>query len=182
MEKEYQDFIFSFPLKNFNPDFLMEKVKNGVVWEERMKARKTSSYGKSYNYNGITHLERPFTKEINDLALQIQKELGYLPNNCLINYYYNNESYMGFHSDDIEVLEEGTGITILSLGSLRIMKFRSIYGKNEFEIDLLPGEFIHMSSVSQLYWKHAVPPCKKSSQCERISLTFRKIVNDKFTA
>ncbi|MFT5096791.1 MAG: alkylated DNA repair dioxygenase AlkB, partial [Psychrobacter okhotskensis] len=41
---------------------------------------------------------------------------GYLPNNCLVNYYLDGSSKMGFHSDDTSQLADGTGVAILSLG------------------------------------------------------------------
>ncbi|WP_219011673.1 hypothetical protein [Aquimarina litoralis] len=43
-------------LQNFidKPTALFDLLKSNVIWDERMSARKTASYGKAYNYSQIT--------------------------------------------------------------------------------------------------------------------------------
>ena len=83
---------------------------------------------------------------------------------------------MGFHSDTIANLAEGTGIVIVSLGAERELTFRH---KNNYEIRhryLLPnGSLFYMTQATQESWTHAV---KRSDVAgARISLTFRRILS-----
>lgn len=41
------------------PDALFAALKSGVTWDERMKVRKTASFGASYDYSQIAYAEAP---------------------------------------------------------------------------------------------------------------------------
>jgi len=80
-----------------------------------MVARKTASYGKAYNYSQIEYPFQPLLHALEQLTDGIEQTIGFLPNNCLINYYPDGKSKMGFHSDQVDILElfasppKGTG-------------------------------------------------------------------------
>ena len=114
-----------------NPADLFDKLQAEVAWDERMKARKTASYGKAYNYSQISYPFQEFLPELAEINQLILKALDFEPNNCLINYYLDGKSKMGFHSDQTDILEGQTGVAIVSIGETRTLRFRNIQNKEE---------------------------------------------------
>jgi len=81
---------------------------------------------------------------------------------------------MGFHSDQTDILEDDTGIVIISLGETRVLKFRNIADPAQTESYELPsGSLICMSQDVQSLWQHSVP--KADTDRGRMSLTFRRL-------
>lgn len=168
--------IFITKLNGSSCKGLFQLVKMNTMWDESMKSRKTASYGVPYNYNNLTYIALEFPSYIRNIVFELEKVIEYTPNNCLINYYYKNESSMGYHSDNIEILEQGTGITIISLGQQRIMRFRNIKTKQIFDVILNCCDIVHMSQEFQTRWQHSILSIKNDESInQRISLTFRKI-------
>jgi alkylated DNA repair dioxygenase AlkB len=164
-------------IENFidNPDELFLLLTAKVQWDERMVARKTASFGKAYNYSQMNYPFQAFLPELEQINTKINLSIGFEPNNCLINYYLDGKSKMGYHSDQIDILEEGTGIAIISLGETRSLKFRKIISPEEIlSYELQPGSLIYMTQEVQEIWQHAIP--KADTEKGRISLTFRKII------
>lgn len=154
---------------------LFEVLNHTVVWDERMSARKTVSYGKAYNYSQMTYPEQPFLVELLPLIHKIKATLGFEPNNCLINFYENGRSTMGWHSDQTDILAQDTGVAIISLGAERILKFRKIGDvETTKEYLLASGSLIYMSQKIQHEWQHSIPKSKIDQP--RMSLTFRMIL------
>jgi len=121
-----------------NPGDLFIYLNQNVKWDESMQSRKTASFGEAYNYSQIEYPYQPFPKEIESVIDLIEVNLGFRPNNCLINYYPNGKSTMGWHSDRTDILEEGTGVAIVSIGDTRILRFRKIEDKeNRVDYPLL---------------------------------------------
>ena len=151
-------------------NFLIAKVD----WDERMTARKTASYGKAYNYSQIEYPYQVFLPEIETINNKLKPIIGFEPNNCLINYYLDGKSKMGYHSDQIDILEENTGIAIISIGETRTLKFRNIEDSEIFlPYDLVAGSLIYMTQEIQNIWQHSIP--KSNTENGRISLTFRQL-------
>ncbi|UOD32029.1 alpha-ketoglutarate-dependent dioxygenase AlkB [Massilia violaceinigra] len=157
-----------------DPDALFAALKSGVAWDERMKARKTASYGASYDYAQIAYDDVPMPAPLDALCARLEGELGFRPNNCLLNYYPDGASSMGFHSDETDGLADGTGVAIISLGSVRAIAYRSKLDKTlRVDYPLPNGSLLYMSGQVQQDWLHAIP--KDPQAGERISLTFRAI-------
>ena len=157
-----------------NPGDLFIKLDQDVKWDESMHSRKTASFGLAYNYSQIEYPYQAFPKEIEAVIDLIEDNIGFRPNNCLINYYANGKSTMGWHSDRVDILEEGTGVAILSIGDTRILRFREIERKNNrIDYQLPSGSLIYMSKEVQDKWNHSIP--KSNSEKGRMSLTFRKL-------
>jgi alkylated DNA repair dioxygenase AlkB len=154
-------------------DFLV----NSINWNESIKSRKTASFGMPYNYSGITYDFQPIPVYFDLLLDFVFQARGFLPNNCLINYYPSAKAKMGFHSDDVEILSNGTGIAIFSFGSTRVLRLRNKQNK-EISVDksLENGSFFYMSQKVQENWLHAVLPSNDNISCGRISVTFRKLL------
>jgi alkylated DNA repair dioxygenase AlkB len=156
------------------PNDLFNLLLNSDEWDDRMRSRKTMSYGKAYNYSQIRYSEKKMIVELDDICCKIGEYLGYKPNNCLINLYDNGSSKMGYHSDQIDILEGKTGISIISLGGERKLKFRKINNPEIVQEFLLKkGSFFYMNQEIQKIWQHSIP--KMKTEDSRISLTFRML-------
>lgn len=141
-------------IENFleEPILLFEKLQD-VKWDERMQARKTASFGRAYNYSQISYPETVMPDPLQTLIQQMSPIVGFEPNNCLINYYLDGKSKMGFHSDQTDILYENTGIAIVSLGTERILRFRNITNPDVIMDYLLPsGSLIYMTQEVQSKW------------------------------
>lgn len=163
-------------IENFidSPNLLFNKLKSDVEWDERMSARKTASYGKAYNYSQINYPFQEFTSELTEIIESINDTLNFKPNNCLINYYLDGKSKMGFHSDQTDILFENTGVGIISVGETRILRFRNIANRDLVkDYELHSSSLIYMTNEVQDEWQHAIP--KSETENGRMSLTFRKI-------
>lgn len=170
------DFLF-IPDFISDPDTVFDALLEETVWDERMKARKTASFGIAYNYSQITYPDAPFPENLQALCGLVRDAVGFEPNNCLLNYYPDGNSSMGFHSDTATGRSAGTGVAILSLGAAREMRFRH---KRNDETNsarwLNPGSLIYLDDATQEDWLHAIP--KADGAGPRISLSFRSIETD----
>lgn len=163
-------------IQHFVPHHFMlfDELKRDINWREDMKSRKTASCGKPYNYSGIAYPETPIPDSLLPFLKKTAEITGFLPNNILINYYHEAESKMGFHSDDTSILEENTGVVILSLGSSRTMRFKEKNTGNLLDLELLPGSLLYMKDENQRTYLHAILP-STALVAERISVTFRRM-------
>jgi alkylated DNA repair dioxygenase AlkB len=164
-------------IENFidNPSLLFNLLISVVKWDERMTARKTASFGKAYNYSQIEYTYQEFLPELEIFNKKLKTVIGFEPNNCLINYYLDGKSKMGYHSDQTDILAIGTGIAIISVGETRTLKFRNIENPDQFiSYALTSGSLIYMTQEIQALWQHSIP--KSDTENGRISLTFRQIL------
>ncbi len=164
-------------IENFieSPGALYELLTTTVRWDERMTARKTASFGVAYNYSQIEYPYQAFPAEIELINKKLEPVIGFEPNNCLVNYYIDGKSKMGYHSDQTDILETGTGIAIVSLGETRVLKFRNIADPKTFlSYTLSSGSLVYMTQEIQGAWQHAIP--KADTGNGRLSLTFRRMI------
>ncbi len=165
----------------FRPKFLadsqelFERLAVEVVWDDRIRARRVASFGVPYNYSGTVWPEAPMPDSLVPVAAAVAMIAGYEPNNCLANFYPDGDSTMGYHSDSVDEIESGTGITIVSLGAARAISFRSEADRSEIhELVLGSGSLLHMTAAMQSTWRHAVLRSEGVTM-GRISLTSRRI-------
>ncbi len=153
---------------------LYTELRDRIDWDLRISARKTACFGLPYNYSGLDYAYQPMHPLLLPICAELLQTLGFEPNSCLINYYEDGRAKMGFHSDEIDNLEAGTQIIIISLGVDRKLSFRSRTDYSQRLNYLLPhGSLLYMSQRTQEFWSHAI---KRASVPEgRISLTFRRI-------
>ncbi len=157
-----------------NSDDLFIRLKNTVDWDSSMKSRKTASFGKAYNYNQMSYPYQKFIQELSEIIEKIATVIGFRANNCLINYYLDGSSKMGFHSDQTDILCDNTGVAIVSIGATRTLRFRNIADREIIkDYQLTSGSLIYMNNDIQDKWQHAVP--KSKTDKGRMSLTFRKL-------
>lgn len=157
-----------------DPERLFSSLRDNVLWDERMLARKTASFGVAYNYSQMSYPFQAFSPELEAIVARIGITLGFTPNNCLINYYLDGKSKMGFHADQTDILEQGTGIAIVSVGETRTLRFKNIKDPAVLTDFPLPaGSLIYMTQEVQEEWVHAIPASDTNNG--RMSLTFRAI-------
>jgi alkylated DNA repair dioxygenase AlkB len=165
----------------FLPNFLLysevlfPKLVASIVWDERLRARKTASFGVPYNYGRMVYSETPLPEILLPLVEQLTQTLGFVPNNCLINYYPDGHSTMGFHRDDTAGLVPETGVAIVSLGTPRTLVFRAKTNHEHCVSFRLPsGSLLYMPPTVQDSWQHGVPE-EPEATGGRTSLTFRYV-------
>lgn len=147
----------------------------GIDFDRSMRARWTASFGKPYEYNGMTYPAVPFPDYMLPLLDAVAAAVGFMPNNCLINLYHDGRSSMGYHSDNTDILSPGTGVAIVSLGSDRILRFKNKTDSSiVFDYPLSDGSLFYMDDAVQSAWLHSIP--KSDTTMPRISLTFRSIL------
>jgi alkylated DNA repair dioxygenase AlkB len=151
---------------------LFHELLTSIEWDDRMSARRTASFGRPYNYSQMEYPETPIPNALEALLLSLKEKLGIQFNNCLLNYYETGDNTMGFHSDDTTGLVSGTGVAIVSLGSVRDITYRSkIQPEIQKSFPLKPGSLLYMDDVVQEKWMHAIKKQKEAGP--RISLTWR---------
>jgi alkylated DNA repair dioxygenase AlkB len=159
-----------------NNNNIFNLIKENTVWDLSISSRKTCSYGKPYNYSNINYTHTIFPSYIKAMSNVVEKMFNFSPNNCLINYYDKSNSKMGFHSDQIDLLVENSGIAIFSLGDKRILRFKNKLNSNEIiDITLEENSLFFMSKNIQKYWLHALLKSDNSLN-QRISVTFRQLI------
>lgn len=159
---------------NIGGNSLFLKIKNEINWDLSIKSRKTASFGVPYDYSNINYDYNDFPNYLLEILNKVEMTIGYKPNNCLINYYYDSQSKMGYHSDQIDILEPNTGIVILSLGNSRIIRFKNKLDNSLFDIKLYSNTLLYMTQETQKKWMHSILP-GNDDDSERISITFRRI-------
>jgi alkylated DNA repair dioxygenase AlkB len=155
---------------------LFDTLLSQVQWDERMRARKTASFGQTYDDSGVEYQVVPMHPLLIPLCNAIERQIGFPSTNCLLNYYETGRSTMGFHSDATYNLAEGTGVAIISLGAERNLTFRSKSDQSLLINFPLPhGSLFYMTQLTQAFWTHAIK--KTETDDARISLTFRHIIS-----
>ena len=160
-----------------NFETIVFNLKQNIIWDNSITSRKTASFGIPYNYSNIKYKKSNIPEFLNELVKIVNVNNKFVPNNCLINYYFENNSKMGFHSDQVDVLYKKTGIAIFSFGSSRIMRFKNKYDTTIiYDILLENNSYFYMTQGIQEEWLHSILSVKDCEINERFSLTFRKIL------
>lgn len=140
--------------------------------------RKVAWYGEkpfSYTYSKTTKYALPWTGELLELKLLVEKQTGETFNSCLLNLYHNGEEAMAWHSDGETDLKKDGAIGSMSFGAERKFAFKHKNTGEKVELYLEHGSLLIMAGTTQTHWLHRLPPTKKISR-PRVNLTFRTIV------
>ena len=144
---------------------LLAAERETIAWDERMRARRTASYGRPYDYSQLTYPERPMPPWLDEIRRAVAPIAGFEPDNCLLNEYTSGASTMGLHVDSLDDLAPGTGVAIVSTGSARTLRFvRLVDGKRprrgdpveEVGVRLEGGSLLVMPPVVQTEWLHGI--------------------------
>lgn len=127
-----------------------------------------------YSYSGATKIALPWTEELLALKRLAEASCHENYNSCLLNYYPNGNSGMGWHSDNENSIVPNSSIASISLGAARKFSFKQKSDKNSISLVLENGSLIEMKGTSQNHWLHSLPKSKKITE-PRINLTFRRM-------
>jgi alkylated DNA repair dioxygenase AlkB len=175
--------LFNEQIKVSYDEILKTLQESGVKIHDKLKSRSTMNFGKVYQYKGVEYEETDYDDIPSTLYFIGDKARTFLNlhfgidmdiNNCLVNIYSNGKQKMGYHSDDIEQLVDGTGVLIVSVGCARILSFRKRGDVQlEDEFVLTNGSIFYMDDECQKEYEHAI--LKSLDDSMRISLTFREL-------
>ena len=165
----------------------LQTLLNDIAWKNDeavmfgrhiITKRKVAWYGDksfSYTYSNRTREALPWTKELLELKVQIEKLSGEPFNSCLLNLYHNGDEGMAWHSDDEKTMMKDSAIASLSLGAERKFSLRHKQSKETLTIVLESGSLLVMRGTTQTHWLHSIPKSKRI-QMPRINLTFRQFM------
>jgi alkylated DNA repair dioxygenase AlkB len=158
-----------------DPESLFEDCTRLIPWDRSIPGRPFASFGVPYS-DSEDRTTIPFGEMLEPLRSGIQTQLGFLPNSCSCHWYLRGDSFMGFHSDNVEDIDEATGVAIVSLGDERTLRFRSKENRLvTHDFRLASGSLFFMNRELQNSWMHGVP--KQAVSGQRVSLVFRRVPN-----
>ena len=169
------------------PDQLFATLETGLAWQEEaifiygkwVKVPRLMCWygdpGAYYQYSGVNHQPRPWTKELQSVRAKIEQQCQCTFNSVLANLYRDGRDSMGCHADDEKELGPNPVIASLSLGDERLFKLHHKKRKQTLDITLGHGDLLVMAGTLQHHWVHSVPKTKKI-KTPRINLTFLKIL------
>jgi hypothetical protein len=165
-----------------------ERGKVFVYGKEHDVPRWCKSYGQSYFFSGREHIADPLDsiivsekKFLKKCIKRINKQNGTNYNQCLINWYGNNQHCIGFHSDDEKMFVPGSSVACFNYCKLpRDIVLKKKEGKKQ--VTVLKHSMAHNTGYSMLgsnfqsAYTHGVPKrvSKDDRDERRISLTFRE--------
>lgn len=158
-----------------DPEMMFTNLVKSVNWNNEIKSRKTASFGVPYNSSNIKYSNLEIPKILQVFFKDLNKMFGFTPNNILLNYYYEGSSKMGFHSDDLSILQHNTGVIIISLGCPRVMRFKHKISGEVVDFLIEKGSLLYLSPENQNMFLHSILPSNIISD-QRISITMRKIL------
>lgn len=137
--------------------------------------------GAGYAYAGAEQTVRPWTPELRELRLFLERFVASHPdgiagplNAVLLNAYRDGQDGMGWHRDNEPELGEEPLVVSVSLGASRRFSIKSRWGSERWDLVLEPGSLLLMHGRSQHDYLHALPKTTRHVG-HRINLTFRRI-------
>lgn len=165
----------------------LNTLLNGIEWrydeavifgKKIMTKRKVAWYGEKpfeYTYSNVTKKALPWTDELLQLKVVVERETGESFNSCLLNLYHSGEEGMAWHSDGEKDLKKDGAIGSLSFGAERKFAFKHKVTKETVSLILEHGSLLVMKDSTQTHWLHRLPPTKRTIS-PRVNLTFRTII------
>lgn len=157
-----------------DPDAALARLFAEVAWRSTMRARKTASFGRPYNYAGQTYDVAPMHEVVRCIGERAAEVAGHGFDGCLANLYDTGDQTMGFHADSYAELVPESVIAIASLGAARTLVFRSADRADRASFRLEHGSILLMDRATQAGWQHAIP--RERGGGRRISLTYRRFL------
>lgn len=143
--------------------------------------RKTFMFGSDYSYSGQNKKGIPFSTQMkyikNNLEKQLNLDNDYF-NGCLLNLYEDGEASISAHRDNEKEMDVSAIIISFSLGSTRSFIFKNTVTSEKVTLSIKNGDILIMKNNCQKDWIHSIPKELKIKE-PRISLTFRKFLNNK---
>ena len=125
----------------------------------------------------VAHFRRRTSRSPNVVATmksRVEEQLGLSFGSVGFNLYRDGRDSVAMHHDHKEELEPRSPIALLSLGSMRTMRLRTIATpRRTLAVALEPGSVLLMAGASQEHWEHGIPKTTEPVG-ERISVAFRR--------
>ena len=173
--------------KQTEANTLFKNLLDNVIWQQdnitlfgktHKQPRLTALYAEnnnSYTYSGITMKPHPFSKLLLKIKNDVESVSKHTFNSVIINLYRDGKDSNGWHADNEKELGTNPVIASVSLGAIRIFKFKHRTLKHEnYKLELEHCSLLIMKGEMQHFWLHQIPKTKKDIG-ERINLTFRFI-------
>ena len=158
--------------------FNISDLENTTYGYKTLGSRSVVYYGEyDYSYGKIKHKARKFddNKYLLHIISYVQIVLpGFEFNSAMIHKYADGQSFIPPHSDDEDCITDGSDIVTISLGEGREMEFQNKHNKEITTVELLHGELLVMSKMSQDDFTHAIHP-DPEKHAVRMSITLRHI-------
>lgn len=133
--------------------------------------------GLCYRYTGKDHYGKGWPIWLAAVKQEAERLAGQAFNSVLLNWYQDGDDYMGWHADDEKALGPAPVIAMLSLGASRDFLFRLKSDHTvKHKLVIEGGSWLVMEAPTQVLWQHSLPK-RRRVQKERISLTFRTLLN-----
>ena len=166
-----------------NIDFRRDNIEIGrgeekVIRQERRGTAWLSNQPKlTFEYSGKIMKPKPIPDFITEIKEIIFKNFKINFDGILLNYYYDNNSSMGYHSDPIED-KWSNDFMVISLGETREFIFREKKNKeNKIRYNFQDGDIIYMFDDCQDRYEHCLKKGKKIQNDIRISMVFKKSIS-----
>jgi alkylated DNA repair dioxygenase AlkB len=179
-------FYYGPVLTKLEADAYFSVLQREVQWEKEQISiagkiiqmqRMVAWYGDQaypYSYSGTTKIALPWTNALKQLKHLAETTCNEKYNSCLLNYYPNGNSGMGWHCDNESSIVPNSSIASISLGAARKFSFKQKSDKNSISLVLENGSLLEMRGTTQSHWLHSLPKSKKITET-RINLTFRRM-------
>ena len=127
-----------------------------------------------YCYSSYTHPKNnKWPSILEQLRLQLCNDFNLDFTSCLVNFYPDGMSGVGWHSDDEKIIVPESPIASLSLGCSRQFQVRSISTGATYSYNLSDGMLMIMQGEFQKEFMHRVT-VDSAIIHTRINITFRK--------
>ena len=181
-------------IESYKEDFIDDTLAKNLIEFLDSKAEEFSrnaenghevlSYGQSYKYPGAKAVNPSaveFPEPVSQVVQQLKEKFpDCVVNQCLINKYPDETSFLPEHADDECSIVQGSDIFTLSLGGKCDIKFRrkSELDQAEEKVLTVSAKSLYvMSKCSQNTWKHGIEASTEPRDL-RYSVTFRYISNN----
>ena len=105
--------------------------------------------------------------------LWAQSNIDQRLNGMLLNWYDGQcGHYIGSHRDSTKGLIDNSVIVMVSLGGIRVTRFRPLRGSGYQDIEVGNGDVLVMDLQTNQHYKHEIPKSKRYLD-KRISITLR---------
>lgn len=139
---------------------------------------------KNYMFSGKyqkNNLELP--KEFIPFLDYINNKFNDNYNQVVVNWFENGNTFIPLHSDCELNIVNNSSIVIISLGESRVLRIEHKKGKGDcciekMDINCNNGTVITMNGDFQKEYVHGIPKSISSVKDRRISISFRKYVNE----
>lgn len=129
-----------------------------------------------YRYSGQTLQPLPVPSHLQPILSRVNQTANAEFNHILLNRYRDGQDSMGLHADNEAELGASPVVATLSLGCPRRFLVRAKDRTVAWQEPLASGSLLVMHGDCQHEFKHELPKQKTVTE-ERLSLTFRRLLN-----